>query len=159
MNSFGRRLTRRSYKRVLKMLKTDFDGWARHEIKILDLSPHESGLSRVLREAGYVVDRLTHGVPAREPLDLILYDGSSESEPEVDLVELVDTFQPGFQLIVINTPVAFRKPQSGNEINPENFRLYRMYPIPKWMDVFLGREWRRWVAKHPVLKIRTVRVV
>jgi hypothetical protein len=146
---------KRSFETLEQMLFSNRYGFSRPDLSILDLSRPESGLVRELKRVGYDVQRLDSGQELREPLDLIVCDGPFASS--IDLHELIQTFQPGFQIILLNQPIQRNGQSDPSYFNPSSLGKYRLYPIAKWTDAFYGLPTMFRLMDCPIVKIKPIR--
>lgn len=143
---------KRSFETLENMLFSNRYGFSRPDLSILDLSSPDSPLARELRRIGYSVQRLDDGQELREPLDLIVCDGPFTGPTSLD--ELLQTFTPGFQLILMNQPIQRNGQSDPSYFNPATLGRYRLYPIAKWTDAMHGLPTLFRMVDCPVVKIK-----
>jgi hypothetical protein len=127
-------------------------GFARLDLSILDLSMDSQALTNELQRIGYTVQRLDSGIPMKEPIDLIVCNGPLVQG--VDVYELLRTFKPGFQVILMNQPIQRRGQSDSNYFNPSDIGKYRVYPINRWYDFIYGFSTMSRLKSCPLVKIR-----
>jgi hypothetical protein len=147
-------LYQRSFRELLRILKEDLYGVSKRATRILDISNDDSSLHSDLVKHGIRVERLRVGFDVWEPLELILLDGSIHQD--VDLNELLSTFKPGFQLIVMNTPIRRNRHMPIGWFDPSEYGLFKLYELTKWYDVFQSKSIRQAMAMHPIVKISVI---
>lgn len=143
---------KRSFETLEKMLFSNRYGFSRPDLSILDISALNSPLSRELRRVGYQVQRLDSGKDIVEPLDLVVCDGPCAGS--VDLAELVQSFNPGFQIILINQPIQRNEQSDPSYFNPATLGRFRLYSIAKWTDARHGLSTLFRMMDCPVVKIK-----
>lgn len=143
---------KRSFETLETMLFSNRYGFSRPDLSILDLSAPDSPLARELRRVGYQVQRLDSGIELKEPLDLIVCDGPIAGPMPLEV--LLQTFQPGFQVILMNQPIQRNGQSDPNYFNPATLGRFRLYPIAKWTDAMYGLPTMFRMIDSPVVKIK-----
>jgi hypothetical protein len=154
MSPKHRRVFQRSFDMLEILLFSNRYGFSRPDLSILDISTDSLVLTKELQRIGYKVQRLDSGLPLHEPLDLVVCNGPLKEG--VDLHELLKTFKPGFQVILMNQPIQRNGQSDPSYFNPSDIGKYRLYPIGRWYDLIYGYSTMFRLKDCPVVKIKPI---
>lgn len=156
MGNAHQRVFSRSFTIFESILLSNRYGFNRSDLSILDLSATRGPLAAELERKGYRVQRLDQPNPVVEPFDLIVCcDMVKEG---IHLSELLQTFQPTFQLVLINVPNISIRISRSNPLNPAELGKFRRYPIHRWYDIIYGYQTFLRMIECPMVKIRPIQV-
>lgn len=155
MSQLHDRVFKRSFELFENQILTNRYGFNRSDLSVLDLSSTQGPLAYELERRGIRVQRLEQSASLKEPLDLIVCYGPLKEGFQLD--ELIRTFEPTFQLVLLNVP-NLSIGRRADVLNPAEFGKFRRYPIHKWYDFVFGVQTYVRLRQCPVLKIRPINI-